>query len=117
MGVCARLALSLGFSLLGCQDGYPIAPTACDDWAETTKCMNCYDYDPADCVSDCEEQELASAACRPQFDAALTCYRNTPGAVEQRCVYVPDVRPPCEDEFEALQACGFSSGPSGGPFR
>jgi hypothetical protein len=97
----------LGFTLpLGsCSGGYPLPPTRCDEWCGVTQGGMCEDYyNPASCVVQCEQAELDMEACRGPFDAAITCFRNSPNALAQRCVYdaMPD---DCENEVQFLMAC------------
>ena len=99
-----------------CSGGYPLEPTRCDDWCDATRGpLECYDeYDPAGCVSQCEAQQLDHEECRSEYDAAVTCYRTTPGATEPVCYsnYNPDPsglspspRSPCEGPRQALLIC------------
>jgi len=88
-----------------CSGGYPLPPTRCDEWCDVTKGGMCEEYyDPASCVVQCEEADLDATECPIPFDAVLACFRNSPNAVEQRCVYdaVPD---DCQSELEWLMAC------------
>ena len=94
-----------------CSGGYSLPPTPCDDWCHVThdaygsSCSGY--YSPADCVSECETAQLGHPNCTAQFEVALACYRNTPGATTAGCYYNPDPLyvPPCRPEFEALAFC------------
>jgi hypothetical protein len=114
----ALLGLALGPAAGACSGGYPLPPTRCDDWCDVTKAMQCEDYyEPAGCVSQCEQGHLSAEECRPQMDAVLSCFRATPGATKQLCVYTPisydNVGAPpmpyaCQLEAAALTECvGF----------
>jgi len=90
-------------ALAGCQGDYPIAPTACDDWCNTSVEVDCYDYDPASCVADCERQGFMSKPeCAGEVDAAMECYRTlSPG--ERSCSGPRGV--PCTNEYSAVIRC------------
>lgn len=99
--------LALGFTILAaaCQGEYPIAPTACDEWCDATQGLTCGGfYDPAGCVSECEEQNLTGVACRAPFEVVLACFRDTPEAAATHCSDGFEV-PLCQDELQALYAC------------
>ena len=109
--LCAgSLCLALGG---GCSGGYSLPPTPCDDWCHVTRGSygySCsYGYYPAQCVSQCESEELGNEHCTAQFQAALTCYRDTPGATTASCYYNPDpfYVPPCRPEALALMECAL----------
>ena len=94
--------LGLTLPLGACSGGYPLPPTRCDEWCDATRGGLCEEYyDPAGCVVECEQVELDSDACSATFDAALSCFRNHPHALEQRCVY--DTAPDdCQNEFQSV---------------
>lgn len=107
----ALVALALTPS---CSGGYPLPPTRCDDWCDATKGQMCEYYSPASCVSQCEQQDFDLPACASQFDAVLHCFKTTPGAAADQCVYHPynpnDVNNPyaktlCQDQNYALSDC------------
>jgi hypothetical protein len=99
------MSFLLTLPVQGCSGGYPLPPTRCDEWCHATKGQTCQDhYDPASCVASCENADLDSEACRAQFDAVITCFRNSPSALEQRCIY-GDAPDDCELESEALGLC------------
>jgi hypothetical protein len=78
--------LFLPLSFGGCSGGYPLEPTRCDDLCHVTQGQTCPEYyDPAACVVACERSDADAEPCRAAFDAVLTCFRDHPGAVEQRC--------------------------------
>src|SRR5689334_13211587 len=56
-GVGVTLTTALGFWLpSGCDQGYSIAPSLCDDWCAAEYRISCErDLDPAECVAYCEE--------------------------------------------------------------
>jgi hypothetical protein len=88
-----------------CSGGYPLAPTPCDEWCDATKGGFCRDYYfPATCVAECERGNMDADACRPAFDATISCFRRSPHALEQRCAYdnVPD---DCSEESQWLATC------------
>jgi len=105
--LCAALPLLAG----ACSGGYPLEPTACDDWCDATKGASDFscEYDPAGCVSQCEAQQLDRKECRPVYDVAVECYRTTPGAATPRCDYPYDLygmsMRPCQNESFALMTC------------
>jgi hypothetical protein len=108
----ARVALAL--TLQACSGGYPLPPTRCDDWCDATKGGQCEEwYQPASCVSQCEESNTDEEACRAEFDASVSCFRNSPVAVEQLCIYDNNVHD-CQIEAEALSICVYSQYPGYG---
>lgn len=122
--LCAgALFLALGGA---CSGDYSLPPTPCDDWCHVTRGNYGYScgavYRPAECVSQCESAQLSNRHCTAQFEVALACYRNNPGAANSACYYNPDPNyvPPCRPEFETLTICaapyiqGFPGLPSGG---
>lgn len=101
----ARLGLALALSTPACSGGYPLPPTRCDEYCDATKGGFCQDYyGPANCVAQCESNHTDREGCREVFDATISCFRNSPHALEQRCSYdnVPD---DCENEFGLLMSC------------
>ena len=99
------LGLALALPIEGCSGGYPLAPTKCDEWCSVTRGAQCKDYySPASCVSDCEDANLSVDECSSLFEATLTCFRRSPNALIQRCIYdnVPD---DCSKEVEVLSSC------------
>ena len=119
--LCAgALFLTLGGA---CSGGYSLPPTPCDDWCHVTQGSygynTCYAYyDPASCVSECETAQLGNRNCTAQFQVALACYRDTPGATTSGCYY--NTAPACFPEYQALVVCaapyieGFPGYPSSG---
>jgi hypothetical protein len=117
MGSGARLVLVLGYVLSGgaCSGGYPLAPTRCDEFCDATKGFQCAQfYDPAGCVANCEENNTDAEVCRVQFDAAVSCFRNTPEAASKLCDFSSDAffSRPCLTEENALSSCASSTFPS-----
>ena len=108
--VLCGLALSLPLLLPACSGGYPLPPTKCDEWCHVTRGAMCKDlYNPTSCVAQCEETNLSVPECSQQFDAMLACFRRSPNALAQRCIYdtVPD---DCSIEQTRLWDCsGISS--------
>lgn len=101
--------LALTLPIEGCSGGYPLPPTRCDEWCDATKGGYCQDYYlPASCVVECEQAHLSHEACKDQFDLALSCFRSSPRALKQRCVY--DNQPDdCESEAQALTVCAVGT--------
>lgn len=102
-GVWLLLPLSFG----GCSGGYSLEPTRCDDLCHATQGQFCPDsYDPAACVVLCERNDLDAEPCWEAFDAVVACFRDTPGAAEQRCDYAtPPEQMACVAEESALAFC------------
>jgi hypothetical protein len=116
MRLCVRLVVGLALAELGCQGGYPIAPTACDEWCDATQASFCGNYQPAECVSMCESQGLTQkASCRQRFDAALECYRRQPSAAGQHCAFGQFVPGPCDAESEVFLDCASYTDPPPAP--
>jgi hypothetical protein len=77
----AALLLSLG-ALVHCQPGYPLEPTACDDWCFATQRQGCEEDYPEGCVSDCEANAIGRRLprCEALWLALSDCYRAAPDA-------------------------------------
>lgn len=107
-----RVWLWLGMTLTGCSGGYSLAPTPCDDLCNATQGgLLCSDYDPAQCVVQCESQGLSSAACLPALKAVVRCFRANPDAATAHCSYDAYWESECRGVSELLLAC------SGAPFE
>lgn len=108
--LCAGAGLLLGL-LGGCSGDYPLPPTPCDDWCHASQGGWSYCggfYDPASCVSQCEQEQLSGERCRPLLDAALNCYRVTPNVLSEQCKYDPNNPRPCQTELGLLTTCASS---------
>ena len=95
-----------------CSGGYPLPPTRCDEFCQTTHGFQCETgYQPAGCVSICEQGNLDIEACDVQFQALLTCFRTTPGALDSLCFYgsalpYENVQPiSCQAQRDLLGIC------------
>lgn len=78
--VCKLLLVCLVVAQ-GCENDYPIAPTACDDWCHATQRADCKeDEAPDDCVSTCEATALGRRfpRCEPEWIAVTDCYLQAP---------------------------------------
>jgi hypothetical protein len=108
--------LSLTLPLAACSGGYPLPPTRCDEWCDVTRGGMCEEYyNPASCVGQCEEADVDTERCSAQLDIALSCFRSSQNAIEQRCVY-DDVPDDCANEVQVLMGCvgGYLYGDVGG---
>jgi hypothetical protein len=108
MRLGAWLAMAFGCALTAsaCSGGYPLPPTRCDDWCDVTKGLSCAQfYNPAGCVSNCEQANTDAEACRTEFEAVLSCFRKDPSAVEAQCRFYSEPPPPCQAEKDALALC------------
>ncbi len=84
----ALLGSALGLAAGACSGGYPLPPTRCDDYCDATQGMQCAEaYDPANCVSQCERANIDAPACHAELDAVIQCFKDTPHALQQLCVY------------------------------
>ena len=92
---------------LGCQDGYPISATRCDEWCDASQALDCGTYDPAECVVGCETARLGAPECQADLDSALSCLRGKT-ASELSCeTWATSAKgPPCRDERLNLLGCG-----------
>jgi len=110
------LAVSLAaiWAVLGCQDGYPIAPTACDRYCALGLAPECGDENPSACVVSCEATNF-SHVCPSEFDDWVGCSRDHQRRLE--CGYsVVGKIDGCEKEQRAIAACATAHGfpvPSG----
>jgi hypothetical protein len=65
---------TIALLLAGCDAGYSLAPTACDDHCLAIQRADCRDDAPADCVRDCENADgPASGDCRDVRRASDAC--------------------------------------------
>lgn len=127
LGTCSLL---LAAAIGACSGGYPLEPTPCDDWCHATQGGYAYCggyYDPASCVSQCEEDGSGRPECSAQLEAATNCYRSDPAALSAQCDYDFDPNAPpehCQLEAAALSLCagqywqggpGVTEVPSQGP--
>lgn len=97
------------FGLFACDNDYPIAPTACDDWCHATQRADCKeDESPADCVSSCEADALGRRhpECEASWLALSECYRNAPNGAFS-CVdgYSRPSNTVCLNERRAANYC------------
>ena len=106
------VALWLG----ACSGDYPLPPTACDEWCDATKGTSCPDsYDPAACVSHCEESRLIPPGCRTQLDALVRCFREHPSIPQMYCGPPSLKATPCKDETDEFAFCAGYFDVGGGP--
>lgn len=112
-------ALALAVATAACQGEYPIPATDCDRWCDATQGVGrgCGFYDPALCVSECEELGFThQGACRDLFESALGCFQRNPGATAQQCSFDEVIARPCSSEAQAHYDC-ISSRPDTPPRR
>jgi hypothetical protein len=69
--------IALPIALARCQPGYPLEPTACDDWCFSTQRADCEEDYPEGCVSDCEESAAGRRVprCEAPWLGLIDCYR------------------------------------------
>ncbi|HWZ87229.1 MAG TPA: hypothetical protein VNW92_00215 [Polyangiaceae bacterium] len=104
-GLAALLGCGASFAA-GCQDGYPIAATVCDDWCDQTRRVACGSYDPAMCVMACERAGLSRTDCADSVQQALACLRGKTDA-ELACQAWAFTGPtPCSEQQTTALACG-----------
>lgn len=102
-----RWATSLCWVLSACDGGYPLPPTACDEWCRTSQRKQCPDDNPVNCVSQCESERTLSAHCDQLLLAQIECYDRIPDdafACDPYSTYLS--RPHCDQERYAFQSCG-----------
>ena len=96
------------FSATACDNGYPIAPTPCDDYCLATEGLNCANDKPEQCVNECEHSISPDhiPECRELFEGALSCLQAA-GPDAFHCVRgnsrAREVL--CRDEIAPLFAC------------
>jgi hypothetical protein len=118
--LCANTFLLLAAALGACSGGYTLEPTPCDDWCHATQGGYAYCggyYDPANCVSQCEEDGSGRPECRTQLDAVTACFRNDPQALSAQCDYNFDpvtLMEHCKPEAAALVNCASQYWQGGG---
>ena len=78
----------------------------CDEFCDATRGFICEEYyQPAGCVSQCEQDHYADDSCRAELDIVIACFRKTPAAVSKLCDYSSFQMRPCSAEQEALTSC------------
>jgi hypothetical protein len=106
LGVWLVAGVGVVIAASGCSGGYPLAPTACDEWGHATKGEECPDYyNPSSCVSNCESRSKDLEDCRKELDAEIACFQATPGAAEARCGFWSSTTVPCALESSNLAVC------------
>ena len=106
-GAPGALAASLFAVLLsaGCQDGYPVEATPCDQYCNIGLALRCPTYSPAGCVVACEGFTGGSGrVCPAEFRDWVGCLsKEETGYV---CDYsFPLTAPDCDGAFQPLRAC------------
>lgn len=99
------LALVSWSSIGACSGGYPLPPTPCDEYCNATYGDSCPEfYDPAGCVSFCEQSRLAPASCRSELDQVIACYNSHPEVLAAFCSF-SEPSYACTDARLALYCC------------
>jgi hypothetical protein len=90
-----------------CDNPYPLAPTACDDWCLATQRADCDEDYPEGCVSACEERSIGRRfpRCEAPWQALTQCYFAA-ADTEFQCIDDESrPKPICIEERVALSAC------------
>ena len=96
------LLLGAALVVTSCQDGYPIAATRCDRWCDIMQVAECGNYNPAACVSGCEQS--FGTACNDEFDALLECLNMNESSIA--CISTsPGLVPACIFKQNELINC------------
>jgi len=98
----------------GCQDGYPIAATPCDEWCDQTRRISCEPYEPAACVAACEKGRFSREPCLDLLEQTIQCLRENPSA-QFDCENPYPSFVPCLTEQAAVLQCGQTQTQSGPP--
>jgi hypothetical protein len=110
LGVFAAWAFTGWCSLGACSGGYPLPPTACDEYCNATLGESCPEfYNPAGCVSSCEQNHSAPPECRTELDAVIACYNQHPELVGKRCSFSAEPVTTCAVESLTLRCCANRS--------
>lgn len=89
---------------VACNTTYTADPTACDDWCDATHGLQC-EYDPAACVSQCEDAKAPNKAdCSEARSAVMDCFLAHPEAKDFVCPGNAFVGP-CWDVIDPLTEC------------
>jgi hypothetical protein len=93
--------------LVDCEGGYPIAPTACDDWCLATERASCEEDYPEGCVSACEDRAIGRRYpdCEAPWLTLGECYRQAPDTDFQCVEDESRPRPICASERVATATC------------
>ena len=114
LGLAALVGCGASLSA-GCQDGYPIAATICDEWCVQMRRVGCGSYDPAMCVTICERAGLSHDDCADSVQQALTCLRSKSDA-ELACEAWAFTGPaPCSEQQTSALYCGSQYSRGTGP--
>jgi hypothetical protein len=71
--LCAA-ASALALFAPSCDDGYPIAARACDDFCRATERHGCSGQSPSECVRECKRTSAAERQeCASQFRELISC--------------------------------------------
>ncbi len=92
---------------LRCDNPYPLAPTACDDWCLATQRAGCDEDYPEQCVSNCEDRSIGRRfpRCEAPWQALAQCYFSAADTDFQCVDDESRPKPICIDERVALSAC------------
>ena len=110
----AALAPASATAMTGCQDGYPIPATPCDDWCDQTRRIACEPYEPAACVAACEKEGFSREPCLALLQQTLQCLRENPSATFD-CESEDTTFVPCLTEQAAVLQCGQAQTQGGPP--
>jgi len=92
--------------MAGCQDGYPIAATACDRYCDLGLVPGCGEYGPTECVVICESH-WNSTRCSNELDDWVSCLKRHHYRLV--CDYTfPSLKDGCETEESAWYACAVA---------
>jgi hypothetical protein len=91
---------------IGCQGGYPIAATRCDEWCDQMRRVECGSYDPAACVAGCESAGVGQDACADLVEQALSCLKSKSDAELDCETWLRAAEEPCLVEQTTALECG-----------
>jgi hypothetical protein len=106
-------ALAVLCACFGCQGGYPIPASQCDQWCDASQLTFCGNYDPAGCVLTCNQRGGDATECRTELDTLLACLRNQSSHELECQTWLYEGTPPCLDEEYAYELCAAPHAPGG----
>jgi hypothetical protein len=100
---------------LGCQGGYPIPASQCDQWCDAAKvpCAAMYvtSTDPAECVRNCVRRGGDATECEAELDVTVACLREPASAYSDCSTRLENGQPRvCDQEQTAYEQCTIRHG-------
>jgi hypothetical protein len=106
VGGALALALAALFAGIGCQGGYPIPASQCDQWCDAFAPALCSSYDPAECVLSCSQRGGDATECHAELETLLACLRSkSPHELACETWGFNGTQQPCFGEEQSYEEC------------